>query len=170
MSNSNLPPTEERQRNGFVTFWLWLGIVVSIITGISSFLTANSYSNLGEYGMQLILAGVDFSHTASSLKTASGILMTAIIAAAIFNIIGYSKLLKWKKSGYWFLCITAIAASIVESIAYVMISEAYTEIYMTFNATVVIATQIVGVCVSLFILWAILQIKKDGRSCWSQLD
>ena len=159
-----------RQRNGFVTFWLWLGIICSIISGIFGGFAMSSYTNLGYYGIQLAAAGVDYSHVSSQLEGASTMLVITTIVSAICCIIGYSMLLKWRKAGFWVIIVSAIVLSCINLYAFGQISEAYSEIGLYLDSTVTTITQVVGSFISWIILWAILQIRKDGISCWSQLD
>lgn len=170
--------SDKRQRNGFVTFWLWLGIICSIRLGIicsinSGIFGANaisSYRNLGSYGMDLIIAGVDYSHAANMLENASNILVITSIVSAICCIIGYNMLLKWKKAGFWLLIAASIVLSCFNLYAMGMISDAYSEIGLYLDHTTITITQMICPIISCIILWAILQIKKNGISCWSQLD
>ncbi len=164
------PMNYERQRNGFVTFWLWLGIVCSVFSGIFGSIVMSSYSNLGYYGIQLVAAGVDYSHAASQLEDASIMLVITNILAAICNLIGYIMLLKWKKTGFWLIIIATVVVSSIIIYAMGIISEAYSEIGLYLDSTVTTITQVVGSFIGWIILWAILQIKKNGISCWSQLD
>ena len=164
------PMNYERQRNGFVTFWLWLGIVCSILSGIFVSIAMNSYGNLGNYGIQLVMAGIDFSHASSQLENASIMLVITNILAAICNLIGYIMLLKWKKAGFWLIIVESLVVSSIIIYAMGLISEAYSEIGLYLDSAVTTITQVVGTCISWIILWAILQIKKNGISCWSQLD
>ncbi|MBD5211440.1 MAG: hypothetical protein HDS77_09330 [Bacteroidales bacterium] len=164
------PKYNERQRNGFVTFWLWLGIVCSVISGIIVSIAMSSYSNLGYYGIQLTEAGVDYSHAASQLEDASIMLVITNILAAICNLIGYIMLLKWKKAGFWLIIVATVVVSSMTIYAMGLISEAYSEIGLYLDSTITTITQVGGTFIGWIILWAILQIKKNGISCWRQLD
>lgn len=164
------PMNNERQRNGFVTFWLWFGIICSIISGIFGSIQMSSYSNLGYYGIQLVSEGIDISHAASQLEKASTILMITTIVSAICLIIGYSLLLKWRKAGFWLIIVAAIVLSCINLYAFGQISDAYSEIGLYLDSTITTITLVAGSFISWIILWAILQIKKNGISCWSQLD
>ena len=164
------PMNNKRQRNGFVTFWLWFGIICSVISGFFGSITASSYSNLSLYGMDLTTAGIDYSYATNQLENASNIIVITTIVSAICCIIGYSMLLKWKKAGFWVMIASAIVLSCFNLYAMGQISEAYTEIGLYLDSTIITITQVVGSFISWIILWAILQIKKNGISCWSQLN
>jgi len=61
-------------------------------------------------------------------------------------------LLKWQKWGFWGFCASAVIALIIDIVLGVNIGMAIAGVF------------------SPLILWAILQITKDGVSCWKQLE
>jgi len=71
---------------------------------------------------------------------------------AVINIGFAVTLLNWKKWGFWALCGSATISMIIN----INIGNA------------VIA--VIGSLLSIVVLWAILQIKKDGISCWKNLE
>lgn len=163
------PTYYEYERNGFVTFWLWLGIISSIFSGIYGAFTSSSFSNLGSYGAQLIAVGIDFSHAASQLENASLILTVSTILSAIGCLTGYILLLNWRKAGYWVIVASSFILSCINFYAMSLITEACSEIglYIKFVVSPIVGA--VGSILSWIILWAILQIRKNGVSCWRQL-
>lgn len=160
----------EKRRNGFVTFWLWLGIVASVISGVAMPMAASAITNLGNYGIQLITAGYDFSHASSMLHYAATMLTISGIVSAVCNLTGYILLLKWNRAGFWLIVIAGIIVSGFNCYIYSIIGQAYSELGLWFQTTVQYITQVVGIVIGAVILWAILQIRKGGRSCWNLLD
>ena len=158
------------ERHGFVTFWLWFGIICSIVSCVTGCMTASSISNLGEYGMQLIVYGYDITNVVGLLQKASNIMMTTTIIGSICTIIGYAMLLKWKKAGFWLMIIASVIIFGVDFYALSVMSDAYTEIGLSVDYKSLIVKSILITLVSWGLLWAILHIKKDGVSCWSQLE
>ncbi len=77
------PIAVEKQRHGFITFWLWFMIVINIIVGITNFASG--------MGMITILAG----------------------GLSIVNVINAILLLNWKKVGFWLFIVTAICACVL---------------------------------------------------------
>lgn len=110
----------EKQRHGFVTFWLWFMIVVNAVMTIV--MIANSYG------------------------------MTSIVAALLMavNVVSAALLLNWKRIGFWLFCVTAVGSLIIN-----ISMESYQGVF--------------GAILGVAILYGILNIKKDGVSCWSQL-
>ena len=157
------------KRHGFVTFWLWLGIVANVISGPSSILGYQNLKNLGFYGMQLISAGVDIDPYMSAIGTYATILQCVALLAAVLLIVGYKKLLNWKKSGFILNAVTGVVSSIVNAAMIYLISQEYAKLGMILPTELQSIIAPIGAVFSIFILWAILQIKKDGVSCWSQL-
>ena len=138
------------QRNGFVTFWLWLIILAN--------------------------ACATFAYFAEAISTRSDNNMILMYASAIFSVIcilGATLLLKWKKWGFW-LIVTAAAAYIFAIIYFcneMAHTIAYSTAYSTYYEYPTIPQELLifSTALSLLILFAILHIKKDGKSCWSQL-
>lgn len=162
--------TIEKERAGFITFWLWLGIIANVISAPFTILQLNSMSNLGYLGMELITQGVDITPFSNSIHTPQYTLIGVAILSTIIYIWGYILLLKWKKKGFLMITITALINIIVNFICYPLIQDAYFSIGLSVNYSTVKYIALIGACFSIFILWMILQIKKNGISCWSRLE
>lgn len=74
------------------------------------------------------------------------------VASAVL-VIGYLALIKWKKIGFYILIIMGVFSLIMNLFAGGQVS------FSTFFPIV-----------SMLVLYAVLQIKKNGKSCWEQLD
>ncbi len=121
-------------RNGFISFYLWFGIVVNSLIGIVYFVTI---------------------FTSKGLWTAYDPMSSRIygFASSFILVAGYFSLLKWKKFGFYVL-----AAMAVLSLGINLVTGTNADLG-TF-----------GPIVSLMILFAVLQLKKNGKSCWEQLS
>lgn len=159
---------QTKQRHGFVTFWLWLGIIVNIISIPLSIISYQNYTNLGYLGMQLITAGVDIQPFSDAIGPHVLILQAVAAISGICMIVFYAQIKNWKKKGFWGLVITAIVVAIINIIVMNLIQKDYALIGLYINWNPVM--QLIATPLSLLILWAILQIKKDGVSCWKQLE
>lgn len=159
-----------QKRNGFITFWLWLGIIANIVSTPFAVLQLDGMSNLGYIGLQLISQGIDITPFSSAINTPIYMLIGVTILSAIFCIWGYALLLKWKKKGFFIFTVAAIINILGNFISYPMIQDAYSSIGLSVDYSMVKYATIIGACFSIFILWLILQIRKDGVSCWSQLE
>ena len=148
--------TQEKQRHGFVTFWLWLGIIGNVVSLI---ITMFSY---GKMSRVWSLEGGE------GLRTHYLILGAVAVIGGIALIICYGKILNWKKSGFWGAIIVAVIIGITNVILMNLIQKDFANmgLYVSLNPF----TQVIATPLSLLILWAVLQIKKDGVSCWKLLE
>lgn len=162
--------TVEKERAAFITFWLWLGIIMNVISAPFTILQLNGMSNLGYLGMELITQGIDITPFSNSIHVPQYALIGVAILSTINYIWGYALLLKWKKKGFLIIAIAALINIIVNFICYPMIQNAYFSIGLTVDFSMTKYVAVIGACFSIFILWLILQIKKNGVSCWSLLE
>lgn len=142
------PETDQQpllQRHGFVTFWLWLMMVLNAVFAIG--------------GLAYVIG--DITHASSSRNYlsnyafAEGIVQTVL---CIINIYGAYLLLKWKKKGFTIFEIT---------IGILLIMQCFYAGLM--HEWGFIVTPVIGSLIAIGILYGILQIRKNGVSCWSQL-
>lgn len=104
MLNEKLRPTRVREfvmktRHGFVTFWLWLGIIMNVVLAlimVSVFTTNNTLPILS-----LILA----------------------LLIPVMDIVGSILLLKWKKFGFWLKVISGVIFIAIILFSYKSFSE-----------------------------------------------
>ncbi|MGM9831385.1 MAG: hypothetical protein ACI3Z5_05145 [Paludibacteraceae bacterium] len=160
----------EKQRNRFVTFWLWFGIIVNAIVPLLSIVSYQSMTNLGVLGMQLTNAGVDLTPFRDAITP--HVLIWQVVAAisGICMIVFYSQILKWRKIGFWGCVMTAVIVAIINVVMMNLIKQDYALVGLLYNFNLNPITQVIATSLSLLILWAILQIKKNGVSCWKQLE
>lgn len=158
-----------KERNGFVTFWLWFAIVGCVINGFMTYLSTSSLGNLGLAGMDLIVNGTDVKTIAASLSNYTLMLTIAGIVASLLMIWGYVKLLNWHKSGFWMILATALIIAPMNYILVQKIIGIYNGLGFYLTGITPWQQAVVSI-VSIAILWGILQLRKDGVSCWSQLD
>ena len=160
--------SKQKQRHGFVTFWLWLGIIGSIISIPASIISYQNFTNLGYLGMQLISAGINITPFSEAIH--SHVIIMQIVAgiAGICMIVFYSKILNWKKNGFGGAVITAVIVAIINTIMMGFVKQDYLSIGLVINYNPFM--QVIVTPISLLILWGILQIKKNGISCWKNLE
>lgn len=121
-----------KERNGFVTFYIWLGLVVNGFMTAAYFLTLFTRKGL-------------WTAYDPMWERIYGVICSAIMFT------GYYSLLKWKRSGF------VILAGIAAVMVIVNMGMAFS--IATFQPVV-----------SLAILYAVLQIRKNGVSCWDLLS
>lgn len=158
----------EKQRHGFVTFWLWFGIIANLITIPFSIIAYQRLSNLGYLGIQLLSNGVDISPFSEAIGPHVLIMQIIAAIAGIALIVCYAMILNWKRSGFWGTVVVGVVVAIVNVIMLNLIKQDYALIGLSLNMNPII--QVISTPISLVVLWAILQIKKDGVSCWKQLE
>lgn len=161
-----------KERHGFVTFWLWLGIVGCLFSVL-----VNMYNKMQDYfricnhlsSINIKFGLLGINNDISSIRTGFIYLYIYMILDAIFLIIGYAQLLKWKKSGFWILVGTRILSIVLVDAVFSYINKNTPfPIYDTSLFMEIIT--IVGVIFSMGLLFAILHIRKNGVSCWKQLE
>ncbi|MBQ7819474.1 MAG: hypothetical protein IJ341_07240 [Bacteroidales bacterium] len=160
----------EKERAGFITFWLWFGIIANIISAPINIYKLFNISNLGYLGMNLIINDVDISPFNNSIHIPQYMLIGTTILCTILLIKAYTLLLNWEKKGFFIFTISVLINIIMSFICYSMIQNAYLSIGLSMDYSTAKYVTMIGSCISIVILWAILQIKKNGVSCWSQLD
>ncbi len=141
-------------RNDFVSFWLWFMIIFNIIGAITQTINAN----------YAIWAYATDDNAQRFFNMEHGVVDYYICAAwilvmlSLVNIAGAIMLLKCKKIGYWLFVGNAVACLTI------MISFG---VLGGFSTSVV--SSIVVAIFEPIVLWTILQITKNGISCWKQL-
>lgn len=147
---------QEKHRHGFVTFWLWLGIIGSFISMILTLVSCMRMSDIRS------LDG------GGPLRMHYLIMVAVALIGGIALIVCYSKILDWKKNGFWGAIVVALIVGIANVILINLIQKDFANmgLYVSLNPF----TQVIATPLSLLILWAVLQIKKDGVSCWKLLE
>lgn len=137
----NSVATSSKKRNGFVTFWLWLGIIANVISPIYTTMT---YMGIVRY--------VDEYYV-------YGLIVVAIISAVLL-VSGYALLLRWRRKGFRLITWTAIIVAGINIILMHGISIPVISLITTGLSAVF----------AVIILRLVLMLRKDGISCWSLLS
>lgn len=140
----------EFSRNGFITFWLWLGVVGSVIS-------------LGS----TVVIGTDIADVA-------GYVFFSLVSSLV-GCVGYVMLLLWNRGGF----VVTIVASVMNLVGSIIAStrlEEYLSYDYYYDEAVMVGVTgmstyaaIIGAVVGAVILFAILQIKSDGVSYWDAM-
>ena len=137
----NSVATSSKKRNGFVTFWLWLGIIANVISPIYTTIT---YMGIVQYVDEYYVYG----------------LIAVAIISAVLLVSGYALLLRWRRKGFWLITWTAIIVTGINIILMHGISVPVISLITTgFSAVFAV-----------IILRLVLMLRKDGISCWSLLS
>lgn len=156
-------------RHGFITFWLWLGIVVNIINIPLQFVFNSSINNLGMYGIQLMSAGIDISSFHNHVLAYMIILNLVMVLNSVALCIGYRLLLGQIKKGFTINAISSAVCGLISVCVKFLIEQEYQKLGLSIYNTSTLILYVLFIPISILILWAILQIRKNGVSYWSQL-
>jgi cbb3-type cytochrome oxidase subunit 1 len=94
--------------------------------------------------------------------------MIVSIVSTVLILIFCVKLLQWKKYGFWGFDITSVVATTIRIIMAVLISKAFSKIEVELPLGILIP--IVWTLATIALLFAILQIKKNGVRCWRLVE
>ena len=154
------------KRHGFITFWLWLGIVFGIL-GFVGLIVATSqvntvpnplnYDSLDEF--EHALWNYEHAGALSFLYISSAILCLVDACASFI-------LLQQKKLGFK-LRVGAAVLSVILALIYGLSVAETSSIGLAIGSAVAAA---IGAAIGIGILYAILNIRKDGVPYWSQLQ
>lgn len=153
-SHSNITSVE-KQRHGFVTFWLVFMIIANIAGAIMQILSANYaiWKYATDEKAQL------FFYVDHGMVDYYTYAVYFMVVLSVINIAGAILLLKWKMVGYW-LFVGSASACLAIMISFAVFG----------GVTTTVLSSMLGAVLGPVVLWAILQIKKDGVSCWKQLE
>lgn len=124
----------EIKRNAFVSFWLWFCVVINVLCSIGYFLLLFSSKGLW---------------TGTPEPTW---LRLVWVAVSVATVLGYTLLIKWKRTGFYILA----------GIAFINVGVNL--------ITSGIFISVISPVISLVVLYGILQIKKDGIEYWEAMD
>ena len=145
----------EKKRHGFVRFWLWLMLIGNLFSGIYSIYNHNvaiwAYASL-DMAQQFFYFNREIAHFYSYAMIALGCI-------GIVNTVSAIMLLNWKKIGFWMFLVMAVL-NFCLMISFGCIGGWTTAIFQSIG----------GAILGPIILYLILLIRKNGISCWSQLD
>lgn len=145
----------EKQRHGFVTFWLVLMIIANIAGAIMQMLSAN-YA-IWQYATEE--KAKLFFYVEHGMVDYYTYAVYFMVVLSIINVVGASLILNWKKVGYW-LFLGSASACLVIMISFAILGGVSNTVF----------SSMLGAVLGPVVLWAILQIKKDGVSCWELLE
>lgn len=145
----------EKKRHGFVTLWLWLMLLSYLALAI--FMIAEHDMAIWIYATEEkaqlffygLINGVDFY--CNSMIVIGGL---CIVGGA-----GIIMLLKWKKAGYW----TIIGTSVINTLIMLLFA-------VKGGVSEAVVWSIIGAIVIPLVLYGVLQLRMEDKSCWGQLE
>ena len=161
-----------KERHGFVTFWLLLGLIAGFVSIFLNIHSISSMSEMGSWERYLISSmGVDISSFMERISTHILIFQIGIVLLCICSIISFILLLRWKKLGFWIRLCVPFALFGFNYIMLKVIEQDYISVGLSLliDWEMFYASSFGGL-LGVILLWAILQIKKNGISCWKLLE
>ena len=159
---------QPRKRNWFVTTYLWLSIignVFSMIINISTYRTL--LRSLEEWKYLESDGSFNYQMAREVLVNDGFISLIVALLEGVLLILFYVLILRWKKVGFWCAIIAIWVANIANLILTNMIEQ--TMIGLGYPNEQNEYKYLIIAAVFSVILWAVLQIKKNGVSCWKNL-
>ena len=165
-TNNTLEPS--KPRNAFVTIVIVVGIILACFLAIFSLLNSWSMFGYAEWEFQPFFSreGVkDLYHSVHNYLLLEMLVAIVSTACVIFFLV---KLLQGKRYGFWGFAITSVVATTVRVVLASLIVNAFREIEVELPHN--IPVQFAWTLATIAILYAVLQIKKDGVSWWRRLE
>ena len=164
----NNKPEQSPPINTFVTIVIVMGIILACILLFLSL--PNSWSMFGyaDWEFQPFFSREGIKDLYHSLHNYLLLEMLVAIVATACIIFFLVKLLQGKRYGFWGFAVTSIVATAVQVILGRLIVNAFREIEVELPHNIPI--QFGWTLATIAILYAVLQIKKEGVSWWMRLE
>lgn len=146
-------------RAHFVTFWLWLGVIVNVVFLPFFLIQYHKLNNLCESGGAI----------SNAVSLESLFLQLVVAINALLSIYGYISIIKWYKRGFYVLCITPVF-SILQVVGMHIVQTDFIKIGLSVYPVYTLLLTVIISFLSLVILWFVLRIRRDGKSCWELLE
>ena len=165
---SNNKPEQSPPINTFVTIVIVMGIILACILLFLSLPNYWSMFGYAEWEFQPFFSREGIKDLYHSLHNYLLLEMLVAIVATACIIFFLVKLLQGKRYGFWGFAVTSIVATSVQVVLASLIVNAFREIEVELPHNIPI--QFGWTLATIAILYAVLQIKKDGVSWWMRLE
>ena len=165
---TNSKSEQTTSRNAFVTILIVVGIILTLVINLYSLLNSWSMMGYADWEFQPLLSREGVAELFHSVKHCLLWDMLVAIVAAVCVIFFLVKLLQGKRYGFWGFAVTSIAATSVKVVMAYLIVNAFKKIEVELPHNIPI--QIAWTLATIAILYAVLQIRKDGVSWWRRLE
>lgn len=157
-----------KPRNAFVTIVIVVGIILACILLILSLPNYWSMFGYADWEFQPFLSREGIKELHHSLHNYLLLEMLVAIVATAFIIFFLVKLLQGKRYGFWGFAATSVVATSVKIVLASLVENAFREIEVEISSNTML--QIVWTLATIAILYAVLQIRKDGVSWWRRME
>ena len=163
------PASEQlKPRNAFVTIIIVVGIILALVINLYSLLNSWSMIGYADWEFQPLLSREGVPELFHSVKKCLLVKMLTALVATACIIFFLFKLLRGKRYGFWGFVITSVVATAVHIIMSNFVVKGFQKIDVEIPYDTLI--QIAWTLATIAILYAVLQIKKDGVNWWRQLE
>lgn len=152
-----------------VTVLLALGVFYAVVEASATLLDLwEGYEVAGwEFEPMLHREGVPEAYKV--VTRAVFVAMILAIVMGICKVMFLVQLLRWKKSGFWGFAITLMITAVANLILALLIKNGYAKIDVETDA-IGPYLNIGWSALKVTVVWAVLQIKRDGVSCWKHMS
>ena len=165
---TNYKTEQTEPLNVFVTIVIVVGIVLASILLILSLLNSWSMFGYAEWEFQPFFSREGIKDLYHSLHNYLLLEMLVAIVATACIIFFLVKLLQGKRYGFWGFAVTSVVGTAVQVVLEHLIMNAFREIEVDLPHNIPI--QVGWTLATIAIIYAVLQTRKEGVSCWKQLD
>lgn len=165
---TNEKTVQPKDRHALVTIVIVTGMLLTLIINALTVLNCWSMIGYAQWEFGAFSHDPDIQEVRRVVFNVLLVQMLVVIVSTVFIMLFYAKLLGWKKWGFWGYAIT----SAVTTAATIVMSSYITKAFSKINVDVPNnnLVQIVWTLAAIAILFAVLQIKKNGVRCWEQLE
>jgi hypothetical protein len=157
-----------KDRHTLITIVIVAGIIITFIINLLMLLNCWSMIGYAQWEFGAFTHDPDIQEVYRTVFDVLLVQMLVVIVSTVFIMIFYAKLLSWKKWGFWGYAITSVVTTAAMIVMSSYITKAFSKIEVDVPNNNFI--QIVWTLATIALLYAILQIKKNGVSCWEQLE
>ena len=165
---TNNKPEQSPPINTFGTIVIVMGIILACILLFLSLPNYWSMFGYAEWEFQPFFSREGIKDLYHSLHNYLLLEMLVAIVATACIIFFLVKLLQGKRYGFWGFAVTSVVGTAVQVVLGHLIINAFREIEVELPHNIPI--QVGWTLATIAILYAVLQTRKEGVSCWKQLE
>ena len=165
---TNPQSEQSKPRHAFVSIVIVMGIILACILLFLSLPNYWSMFGYAEWEFQPFFSREGIKELYHSVHNYLLLEMLVAIVATAFIIFFLVKLLQGKRYGFWGFAVTSVVGTAAQVVLSSLVVNAFQQIDVELSHN--IPVQIGWTLVTIAILYAVLQIREDGVSCWRRLE
>lgn len=159
---------QPKSRHPLVTIVIVAGMALTLIINVATLMNCWSMIGYAQWEFGAFSHDPDIQEAHRTVFFVLLALMLVVIVSTVFIMFFYAKLLGWKKWGFWGYSITSVVTAAATIVMSSYITKAFSMIDVDVSGN--IPFQIAWTLAIIALLYAVLRIKKNGVSCWEQLE